>query len=81
MIKEILTLVVDKIPTQYYIFFERDRRRFNFQATLSNKAAPGFDIVVKGNELAVTVQIDDSLANQAKEKVKEILSNPVFDHL
>jgi hypothetical protein len=39
MIREILTLVVDNVPTQYYIDFEKDRKQFNFQPTLTHKTA------------------------------------------
>ena len=81
MIREILTLVVDKLPTQYYIFFDKQRRHFNFQPTLSHKTAPSFDIIILQGELIVKGEIDESLARQAKEKVNEIISNPVFDHL
>ena len=81
MIREILTLKVDGIPLQYYIFFGRDRKKFNIQPTLTNKSAPDFDVLVKDEELIIENDIDLSLANQAKEKVREILSNPVFDQL
>lgn len=81
MIREILTLVVDKIPTQYYIDFERDRKQFNFQPTLTNKAAPSFRIIERYGELIEIEEIDASLLEQAKEKIKEILDNPIFDQL
>lgn len=81
MIREILTLVVDKIPTQYYIDFERDRKQFNFQPTLTNKAAPSFRIIERYGELIEMEEIDASLLEQAKEKIKEILNNPIFDQL
>jgi hypothetical protein len=81
MIREILTLLVDKIPTQYYIDFERDRKQFNFQPTLTNKAAPSFRIIERYGELIEMEEIDASLLEQAKEKIKEILNNPIFDQL
>lgn len=81
MIREILTLVVDKIPTPYYIFFEKGRKQFSFQPTLNHKSAPSFEITVVNGEMNISAGIDDFLSTQAKEKVKEILNNPVFDHL
>ena len=81
MIREILTLIVDDLPMQYYIFFGKDRKQFNFQPTLTHKSAPDFDVFVKEEELLIENNIDPSLARQAKEKVREILSNPVFDQL
>jgi hypothetical protein len=81
MIREILTLVVDKIPTQYYIDFDRDRKQFNFQPTLSHKTAPSFRIIERYGELIEVEEIDVALLDQAKEKIREILNNPIFDHL
>lgn len=81
MIREILTLVVDKIPTQYYIDFEKDRKQFNFQPTLTNKSAPSFRIIERYGELIEIEEIDASLLEQAKEKIREILNNPIFDQL
>lgn len=79
MIREILTLVVDKVPTQYYIDFEKDRKQFNFQPTLTNKTAPSFKIIERYGELIEVEEIDPSISEQAKEKIKEILNNPIFD--
>jgi hypothetical protein len=81
MIREILTLVVDNIPTQYYIDFDKDRKQFNFRPTLSHKAAPSFKIIERYGELLEVEEIDASLLEQAKEKIREILNNPIFDHL
>ena len=81
MIREILTLVVDKVPTKYYIEFEKDRKHFNFQPTLANKTAPSFRIIERYGELIALDEIDPSLIAQAKEKIKEILNNPIFDQL
>lgn len=81
MIREILTLVVDKVPTHYYIMFDRDRKQFEFQPTLANKAAPSFKIIERYGELIEVEEIDPSISEQAKEKIREILDNPIFDHL
>ena len=81
MIREILTLVVNKLPTQYYIEFEKDRKQFNFQPTLANKTAPSFRIIERYGELIEVKEIDADLFEQAKEKIKEILDNPIFDQL
>jgi len=79
MIREILTLVVDNVPTQYYIDFEKDRKQFNFQPTLTNKAAPSFRIIERYGELIEIEEIDRFVIEQAKEKIREILNNPIFD--
>jgi hypothetical protein len=79
MIREILTLVVDKVPTQYYIDFEKDRKQFNFQPTLTNKNAPTFRIIERYGELIEIEEIDPLVIMQAKEKIREILDNPIFD--
>ena len=79
MIREILTLVVGNIPTQYYIDFEKDRKQFNFKPTLSNKTAPSFRIIERYGELIEVEEIDPSVLKQAKEKIIEILNNPIFD--
>jgi hypothetical protein len=79
MIREILTLVVDNIPTQYYIDFEKDRKQFNFHPTLSHKMAPSFRIIVRYGELIEVEEIDPHLLEQAKQKIREILNNPIFD--
>jgi hypothetical protein len=79
MIREILTLVVDDIPTQYYIEFEKERKQFNFQPTLANKTAPSFRIIERYGELIEVEEIDPFVLQQAKEKIREILDNPIFD--
>jgi hypothetical protein len=79
MIREILTLVVDNVPTQYYIDFEKDRKQFNFQPTLTNKTAPIFRIIERYGELIEIEEVDQSVIEQAKEKIREILNNPIFD--
>jgi hypothetical protein len=79
MIREILTLVVDNVPTQYYIDFDKDRKQFNFQPTLTNKTAPIFRIIERYGELIEVEEVDQSVIEQAKEKIREILNNPIFD--
>jgi len=79
MIREILTLVVNNIPIQYYIEFEKERKQFNFQPTLTNNAAPSFRIIERYGELIEIEEIDPLLLEQAKEKIREILNNPIFD--
>lgn len=79
MIREILTLVVNNVPTQYYIDFEKDRKQFNFQPTLTNKNAPSFKIIERYGELIEIEELEPHLADQAREKIKEILNNPIFD--
>jgi hypothetical protein len=81
MIREILTLVVDGVPTQYYIDFEKDRKQFNFQPTLAHKASPSFKIIVRYGELIEVDEVEPLLIEQAKEKIREILNNPIFDQL
>ncbi|MBO9681728.1 MAG: hypothetical protein J7502_03470 [Flavisolibacter sp.] len=78
MIREILTLVVDNVPTQYYIDFEKDRKQFNFHPTLTNKTAPSFRIIERYGELIEIEEVDPSVIEQAKEKIREILNNPIF---
>jgi len=81
MLQEIITVVVEKIPTQYYINFERERKIFFFQPTLKNKSAHAFVIEVRNNELVCEGVQDPNVIEQAKEKVKEILSNTIFDQI
>jgi hypothetical protein len=81
MIREILTLVVNKVPTQYYIDFEKNRKQFNFQPTLANSTAPSFRIIERYGELIEIEEIDPVLLEHAKEKIREILNNPIFDDL
>jgi hypothetical protein len=79
MIREILTLVVKEKPTQYYILFEKDRKRFSFQPTLKNREAPSFTIFIEEGEMRTTDSISEDLQLQAKNKINELLSNPMFD--
>ena len=77
--REILTLLVDNINTRYYIQFEKDRKRFIFQPTLKNRAAPSFTILVEQDELITRDSIQPALLQQARDKVKEILTSSMFD--
>lgn len=81
MIREILTLVVNEVPVQYYIDFEKDRKQFNFQPTLSNSSAPSFRIIERYGELIEIEDVDPAILKQVKQKVREILDNPLFDAL
>lgn len=81
MIREILTLVVENVPTQYYIDFEKDRKKFSFEPTLTNKFSPSFTVEVSDGELITTDPIDSITLQQAKEKIKEILNDPIFNQL
>lgn len=81
MIREILTLVVDKIQVVYYIEFEKSRRVFKFQPTLKNKTAPTFSVHVHSGEMILDPLIEESVAKQAREKVEEILGNSIFDQI
>jgi len=81
MIREILTLIVENVPTQYYIDFEKDRKKFSFEPTLTNKFAPSFAVEVSEGELITTDPIDPVTLQQAKEKIKEILNDPIFNQL
>ncbi|HWJ90164.1 MAG TPA: hypothetical protein VNR87_03590 [Flavisolibacter sp.] len=80
MIREILTLTVDEKPTQYYIQFEKNRRRFAFQPTLQNRNAPSFIIHIDGTTIRKPEGINEDLLSQAEKKVRELLSNPMFDN-
>lgn len=81
MIREILTLIIGDVPTQYYIEFEKDRKQFNFQPTLTNSAAPSFRIIERYGQLIEVEEIDPYVLEQAKQKIREILNNPIFDQL
>jgi hypothetical protein len=79
MIREILTLEVDGMSTQYYIQFGKDRTRFSFQPTLKNKAAPSFTLIVKDGNIEAESPVPASLARQASEKIRSILDDKLFD--
>jgi hypothetical protein len=79
MIREMFTLVVDRIPTSYYIRFEKDRKRFQFQATLKNKTAPSFVVMLRDDVLITEPNVDEVIAKQAKQKVRELVNDKIFD--
>lgn len=79
MSREILTLVIDDISIEYYIDFEKDRKLFYFQPALPNNATPSFRIIERYGELIEIEEIDPRIIQQAKEKIIEILNNPIFD--
>jgi hypothetical protein len=81
MMREILTLILDKTPVQYYILFTKERNRFIFEPTLKNKSAPKFTIEIINNEPTTNDIVDDNLLMHAKEKVREIISDDFFDKL
>lgn len=82
MIREILTLVIERQPASYYIIFTKERNRFVFQPTLNSKSNPSFILLVQNNEIVQDgTPVDDKVFKQAKEKVKEIISNSIFDQL
>ena len=65
---------------QYNLHFEKGRRHFIFRPTLGNDSAPAFEIFVENEQLVIKGHVDESLEHQAKEKVREILNNRIFDH-
>jgi hypothetical protein len=81
MIREIFTLTIDKVPMQYYVRFDKDRMKFCFQATLKHKTAPSFTIRVIDGELIPEPVVDEPVLIQARQKVKEIVSDKIFDRL
>ncbi len=81
MIKELLTLYIDSSPVQYYIRFTRERTLFNFQPTLQNKTAPSFTIFFQDQDWITEDQVEASILEQAKQKIKEINSDTIFDNL
>lgn len=81
MIREILTLILNNIRTQYYIEFTKERTRFIFEPGLKNKTAPEFILELKEGQWICDRDIDPSLLEQAKQKAEEIRSNDVFDKL
>ena len=81
MIRELLTLIIDKVPVQYYIRFSRERNHFYFQPTLKNKTAPTFTLFKNEEEWKTEDDIDALILDQAKQKIKEINSDSIFDNL
>ena len=79
MIREMFTLVVDRIPTPYYIKFEKDRKKFQFQASLKNETAPSFVVMLRDNDFITEPYVDEVIAKQAKQKVRELVNDKIFD--
>jgi hypothetical protein len=79
MTRKILTLFVNDIPTRYYIDFDKDRKQFNLQPEISGTSAPSFRIIERYGVLIEVEETDPGLIEQAKQKIKEILSDPNFD--
>ncbi|MFL5810889.1 MAG: hypothetical protein ACJ749_15315 [Flavisolibacter sp.] len=79
MMREIFTLVIDKIPTQYYVQFNKDRQRFFFQAAFKYKTAPSFTIMLLEDRLVAEPAVKDEIAEQALKKVREIVADEIFD--
>jgi hypothetical protein len=79
MIREMFILVVDRIPTPYYIRFEKDRKRFQFQATLKNKTAPSFVVRLSDGHFITEPYVDEFIAKQAEQKVRELVNDKIFD--
>ena len=81
MLKEIFTLESEGGLIQYYILFTRDRNVFEFQPTYKNKSAAVFSILVRNGELITEDNVPLSVLEGAREKVREIISNDVFDRI
>jgi len=75
MAREILTLFVNNIPTQYYIDFEPDRKQFTLQPAPGNNSGPSFRIIERYGELIEIEEIDSDIIQQAKKKITEILTD------
>lgn len=78
MLREIFTLVVDRKPTPYYIQFGKDRKRFQFQATLKNKSAPSFVVMLQDDDFITEPSVDEVIARQAEQKVRELVNDTIF---
>lgn len=79
MIREILTLVSENTPLQYYIQFDKSRKRFSFEPSYRNKSAPAFTIHVEGSALVTEGEVSPEIERQAKEKILDFLGNMIFD--
>ena len=81
MIREILTLILNKKRVQYYIELTKKRDRFVFEPGLKNKTAPYFSLEHKEGQWVCNQDIDPDLLEQAIQKAQEISSNDIFDKL
>ena len=79
MIREIFTLFIDNLPVQYYIRFDKERQCFNFQPSLKYKSAPSFALLLTNGKIQVEPGIEENIVQQAMQKVKDILSDKIFD--
>jgi hypothetical protein len=79
MLREMFMLVVDRIPTPYYIQFGKDRKKFKFQASVKNKTAPSFVISLHENAFVTEPNVDEVIVKQAEQKVREIVNDKIFD--
>ena len=79
MATEILTLLVNNVPTQYYVDFEHDRKQFNLHPAPGDSSAPSFRIIERYGELIEIEEIDPDIIQQAKKIIEEILRKPNRD--
>jgi hypothetical protein len=79
MTTEILTLLVNNVPTQYHVEFEQDRKQFNLHPAHVNSPAPSFRIIERYGELIEVEEIDPNIIQQAKKIIEEILRKPNRD--
>jgi hypothetical protein len=81
MLQEILTFEWENTRIQYYVRFTLERNKFIFNPALKYKSAPKFTIVLKEGQPLSEELIPPVLLAQATHKVREILSNNMFDKL
>jgi len=76
MTREILTLIVNETPTEYFVDFEQDRKQFTLHPAQSTNSAPSFRIIERYGELIELEEIDPDIIQQAKKKLREIMKDP-----
>jgi hypothetical protein len=81
MLREIFILVVEKVPTPYYIRFGKDRKRFHFQASLKNKMAPSFVVIIDDDAIITEPMVHEVILKQAEQKVRELVNDEIFDRI
>jgi hypothetical protein len=79
MLREIFILDIDRIPTPYYIRFGKDRKSFQFQASLKNRSAPSFVMIIRDENFITEPQVDERIVKQAEQKVRELVNDSIFD--